>query len=91
VKKYLLTASSIRYLNIDILYSGFLASQDGERGWLSRLRTRYRKVVGEYKDIESNFYSNDSLHDDLDNIFLLCDLHVLNKAQNYTLFSKSVK
>jgi hypothetical protein len=30
-----------------------------------RLRTRYRKAVGEYKDIENDFYSNDSPNDDL--------------------------
>jgi hypothetical protein len=28
---------------------------DEEREWLSRLHTRYKKVVGEYKDIENDF------------------------------------
>jgi hypothetical protein len=28
---------------------------------------RYEKTVGESKDIESDFYVNDSLNDDLDN------------------------
>jgi hypothetical protein len=36
---------------------------------LSRLRTRYRKVIEEYKDIKNNFYSNDSLNDDLESKF----------------------
>jgi hypothetical protein len=30
------------------------------------VRTRYRKVVGELKDIESDFYGNDSPNDDLE-------------------------
>jgi hypothetical protein len=41
-----------------------------ERGCLSKLRTRYRKAVGEYKYIESDFYSNGSPNDDLDDKFL---------------------
>jgi len=64
VEKYPPTSSSIGYPNIDILYSVFLLAKDRERGWLSRLRTRYRKAVGEYKDIEDDFYSNDCLNDD---------------------------
>jgi hypothetical protein len=35
---------------------------------LSKLRVRYRKAVGEYKDIENNFYSDNSLNDDLERI-----------------------
>jgi hypothetical protein len=29
------------------------------------LNYAYRKVVGKHKDIENNFYSNNSLNDDL--------------------------
>jgi hypothetical protein len=47
----------------------FLLAKDGERGWLSRLGTRYKKAVGEYKDIENDFYSNDSPNDDLESRF----------------------
>jgi hypothetical protein len=36
-----------------------LLAKDEERELLSRLRTRYRKAVGEYKDIENNFTQND--------------------------------
>jgi len=32
--------------------------------------TRYRKTLEEYKDIENEFYSNDSLNDDLESRFL---------------------
>jgi len=35
-------------------------------GWLSKLRTRYTKAVGEYKNIEKDFYSNDSPNNDLE-------------------------
>ena len=64
MKKYTPIVSSIGYLNIDILYS-----KDGEPEWFSRLHTKYRKVVGKYKDIENDFYSNDSLNDDLESRF----------------------
>ena len=47
----------------------FSLAKDGERGWLSRVRTRYRKAVEGYKDIENNFYSNDFLNDDLESKF----------------------
>jgi hypothetical protein len=30
---------------------------------------RYREVVGEYTDIENDFYSNDSLNDNLESRF----------------------
>jgi hypothetical protein len=33
---------------------------------ISRLHTRYKKAVEEYKDIENDFYSNNSLNDDLE-------------------------
>jgi hypothetical protein len=46
-----------------------LLAEDGERGWLSRLSTRYQIDVGEYKDIENNFYSNDPPNDDLESRF----------------------
>jgi hypothetical protein len=66
VKKYPPTASLIGSPNIDILYSVFLLAKDGKREWLFRVHRRYRKVVGGYKHIESDLYSNDSLNDDLD-------------------------
>ena len=66
MKKYSPTSSSIEYLNIDILYSFSLVKDEG-REWLSKLCIRYRKTVGKHKDIEIDFYSNDSLNDDLDN------------------------
>ena len=34
------------------------------------MRTRYIKDVGRYKDIENDFYSNDSPHDDSESKFL---------------------
>ena len=42
-----------------------MLAKDGEREWISRLC----KAVGEYKDIESDFHSNDSLNDDLESKF----------------------
>ena len=47
----------------------FSLGKDGERDWHSRLCTRYIKVVGEYTDIENDFYSNDFLNDDLESKF----------------------
>ena len=47
----------------------FSLAKDGERGWHSRLCTRYRKVVREYINIENDFYSNDSLNDNLESKF----------------------
>jgi len=64
MKKYPPIVSSIGYLNINILYS-----KDGEPEWFSRLHTKYRKVVRKYKDIENDFYSNDSLNGDLESRF----------------------
>ena len=46
-----------------------MIAKDREKGWLSRLHTRYRKIVGKYKDMENNFYSNDSPNDDLESRF----------------------
>ena len=43
--------------------------KDGEQGWLSRLHKRYRKAIEKYKDIENDFYSNNSLDDDLKSKF----------------------
>jgi hypothetical protein len=51
VKKYYpTTTSSIGYSIIDIIYSGICASQR----WRTRmtLRTRYKKVVGDYRDVK---------------------------------------
>jgi hypothetical protein len=57
-------ASLIRYLNIDLFNSGFLSLDKNREREL--LRTRYRKAVVECNDIENDFYSNDSLNDNLD-------------------------
>ena len=70
MKKYPPTVSSTRYPNIDILYSRFIANQR----WRARKTIQttdkiYRKTVGEYKDIENDFYSNDSGNDDLESTF----------------------
>jgi len=46
---------------------GFSLAKDGERGWLSKVRTKYRETVGRWKDIESGFYSNGSPNEDLEN------------------------
>jgi hypothetical protein len=32
---------------------------------LSRVHTRYKRTVGESKDVECDFYANNSLNDDL--------------------------
>jgi hypothetical protein len=42
-----------------------LLAKDRKREWLSRVQTRYRKTVGEWKDIKNDFYANDSPNDDL--------------------------
>ena len=34
--------------------------KDGEQGWFFRLHKRYTKAVEKYKDMENDFYSNDS-------------------------------
>ena len=57
-------------LKIKILAKNYPSTaKDGEWEFLSKLCTRYIKVVGEYKDTENNFYSNDSLNDDLEGTF----------------------
>jgi hypothetical protein len=66
IKKYLPTYSSIGYPNIAIFYSRFLLTKNKKREWLYRVQTRYRKIVGVWEDIESNFYVNDSPNDDLE-------------------------
>jgi len=55
VKKYPLTVSLIEHANIGIHYSNFSLAKDREHGWPSGVRTRYRKGIGGYKDIESDF------------------------------------
>jgi hypothetical protein len=66
MKKYTPIASSVGYQISSI--PAFSLAKDGERWWLSKLRTRYTKVVGGHKDIENNFYSNDSPNNDLESI-----------------------
>jgi hypothetical protein len=39
----------------------FSLAKNRRREWLSRVRMRYRKA-GEWKDIKSDFYANDSLN-----------------------------
>ena len=46
-KNYPPTARLNDYANIAIFYSGFFASKNRRREWFSRVRTIYRKVVGE--------------------------------------------
>ena len=65
-KNYPSTTSLNGHPNIAIFYFGFFASQNRRREWLSRVRMRNRKTVGEWKDIENDFYANDSLNDDLE-------------------------
>jgi hypothetical protein len=48
-----------------ILY--FSLAKNRRREWFFRVYTRYRKIIGEWKDIESEFYANDSPNDDLTN------------------------
>jgi hypothetical protein len=52
--------------NIAIFYSDFSLVKDRKQEWLSRVQTRYRKAIGEWKDIEINFYANDSPNDNLE-------------------------
>ena len=47
----------------------FSLAKDEEQEWLSRSCTRHRKAVKKHKDAENNFYSNDSLNDDLESRF----------------------
>lgn len=64
MKNYPPTCCLNGYANIVIFCSGFFASQKKEDE--NRVRMRYRKAVGEGKDIESDFYGNDSPNDDLE-------------------------
>jgi hypothetical protein len=52
--------------NIVIFYSRFFANKNRRLEWLSRVCTRYRKTDGKQKDIESDFYANDSPNNNLD-------------------------
>ena len=54
MKNYSPTASSI----LD-----FSLVKNRRQEWLSRVRMRYRKTVGEWKYIENDFYVNDPLND----------------------------
>jgi hypothetical protein len=57
-------------MDLQILSSsipGFSLAKDGERGWLSKMHTKYRETVVRWKDIESGFYSNSSPNEDLEN------------------------
>ena len=65
VKKYHSIATLNGYLEIAIFYPDFSLAKDRKREWHSRVQTRYRKIVGEWKDIKSDFYANDSPNDDL--------------------------
>jgi len=44
----------------------FSLAKNRKREWLSRVRMRFRKTVGEWKDIENGFYASDSLNEDLE-------------------------
>jgi hypothetical protein len=37
--------------------------------WLSRLHTKYRKIIEKYKDMKNYFYLNDFPNDDLESRF----------------------
>jgi hypothetical protein len=43
----------------------FLLVKNRRREWLSRVRMRYKKLLESKKNIESDFYTNGSLNDDL--------------------------
>jgi hypothetical protein len=44
----------------------FSLSKYKKREWLSRVQTRYKKVIGDWKDIENDFYTNGSPNDNLE-------------------------
>ena len=44
----------------------FSLAKNRKRESLSRVRMRFRKTVGEWKDIENGFYASDSLNEDLE-------------------------
>jgi hypothetical protein len=53
------------YSNIVILCSRFIASQKQKTRMTLKVHTRYRRIVEERKNIENNFYANDSPNNDL--------------------------
>ena len=63
-------------LGIDILMKNYPSTasfildfslvKNKRQEWLSKVRMRYRKTVGEWKNIERDFYVNDSPNDDLE-------------------------
>ena len=69
-KENSLTASLIRYQIQTSTIPDFSLAEDEERECLFRLRTKYRKTVEGYKNIENDFYSHDSPNDDLENKIL---------------------
>ena len=61
------TLQHLLYLVIQIQLSyilDFSLNRNIKQKCLSRVRTRCRKTVGEWKDIENDFYANDSPNDD---------------------------
>jgi len=52
------TIFSIRSLNIAILYSRLLVSQDRQRDYLFKACRTYRETVGGLKGTKDDFYSN---------------------------------
>ena len=67
VKTHSPTAFLNGYSNIAIFYSDFFLAKYSRWEWLSRVRMRYRKTVGEWKDTENDIYANDSPNNDLEN------------------------
>ena len=69
-----------------------MLAKDGEQGWLSRLHKRYRKAVGEYKNMENDIYSNDSPNDDLESTFWKSSWSALSSKRKhiYTNFAKAL-
>jgi hypothetical protein len=66
MKNYPPTGSPNDHPNIVIFYFRFSLAKYRRREWLSRVRIRCRKTVGEWKDIESDFYAEDSPNNDLE-------------------------
>ena len=54
-----------------------MLANNEEQGWLSKLYTKYRKVVGTYKNMKNNFYSNNTPSDDLESKFYKKILEIL--------------
>ena len=66
------TIQQLIYLVIRICPSSipyFSLVKDRKRKWLSWLHTRYRETIEDQKDIEIDFYSNDSPNSDLESEF----------------------